>query len=307
MQRLIVVAAASIGFVLSVASSTAAMASAQRTFVASYGNDANPCSLTLPCRSFAAALGQTAPVGEVIVLDSAGYGSVVIAQSAAIIAPPGVYAGVTVTGSIGIAIDAPGVVVVLRGLSINGQGGNVGVAFLHGAKRTVEDSEIANIVTAGIVGSYDGGDLIVRNTVIRNASTCIDTGIHDSVLDGVRLENCSGVGILAGGSNVTITNSVLANNPVMGVLASAQVFGSSVNVMVSHSSISGSADAFVAAAATSASATLIADGNTINNASHAAFLLSTGTATIYSSGTNAVGTNVAAVVSGGAITLIGLH
>ena len=36
---------------------TDAEASAQRTFVASYGNDANVCSLTQPCRGFAAAPG----------------------------------------------------------------------------------------------------------------------------------------------------------------------------------------------------------------------------------------------------------
>ncbi len=36
-----------------------AHASAQRTFVASTGNDTHPCSLTQPCRSFTAAIAQT--------------------------------------------------------------------------------------------------------------------------------------------------------------------------------------------------------------------------------------------------------
>ena len=39
---------------LSILTSTVALATAQRTFVASYGNDANVCSLTQPCRGFAA-------------------------------------------------------------------------------------------------------------------------------------------------------------------------------------------------------------------------------------------------------------
>jgi hypothetical protein len=62
----------------------------QRTFVASYGVDTNPCSLTQPCRTFAAAVALTSTNGEVIVLDSAGYGSVTISQPVSIVAPPGV-------------------------------------------------------------------------------------------------------------------------------------------------------------------------------------------------------------------------
>jgi hypothetical protein len=54
---------------------------AQRTFVASNGTDANSCSITAPCRSFAAAVAQTLAGGEVIVQDSAGYGPVTVAQS----------------------------------------------------------------------------------------------------------------------------------------------------------------------------------------------------------------------------------
>ena len=95
---------------------TGASATAQRTFVASTGNDANPCSLPQPCRGFARAVSQTSPSGEVIVLDSAGYGPVSIAKSVSIIAPPGVYAGVTVpAGGIGIDVFTPGVTVVIQG------------------------------------------------------------------------------------------------------------------------------------------------------------------------------------------------
>ena len=120
MQRPIVVAAASIAFVLSVATPIGAMATAQRTFVASYGNDANPCSIALPCRSFAAAVLQTAG-GEVIVLDSAGYGPVTITQAVSIIAPAGVYAGISVpTLGTGIVVRSVGIV-RLSGLTITGR------------------------------------------------------------------------------------------------------------------------------------------------------------------------------------------
>jgi hypothetical protein len=55
----------------------------QRTFVASFGLTANAafnCSLAKPCRAFNEALGVTSADGEVVVLDSAGYGPVTITQ-----------------------------------------------------------------------------------------------------------------------------------------------------------------------------------------------------------------------------------
>jgi len=67
---------ASTAFVLFILTSTGAMASAQRTFVASYGaplNTALNCSITKPCRAFSEAISVTNPDGEVIVLDSAGH------------------------------------------------------------------------------------------------------------------------------------------------------------------------------------------------------------------------------------------
>src|SRR4029450_4715446 len=68
----------------------------QRTFVRSDGVDTDPCTLQKPCRGFAAAILLTDPAGEVIVLDSAGYGAVTITKAVSIIAPTGVYAGISV-------------------------------------------------------------------------------------------------------------------------------------------------------------------------------------------------------------------
>src|SRR2546430_17304299 len=90
---------------------------AQRTFVsAATGNDANPCNRTAPCRNFAAAIAQTQPGGEVVVLDSGGYGTVTITQAVSLVAPSGVYAGITVFGGNGITINAgPSDIVTIRG------------------------------------------------------------------------------------------------------------------------------------------------------------------------------------------------
>jgi hypothetical protein len=78
---------------------TGAGATTQRTFVASTGNDANACSIAAPCGGFARAITQTSAGGEVIVLDSAGYGVVTITQSVSIIASTEVYAGISVFSS----------------------------------------------------------------------------------------------------------------------------------------------------------------------------------------------------------------
>src|SRR5215472_14132910 len=99
------------------ASAPVAATTAQRTFVASYGSDAHPCSIGQPCRSFGAAITNTSVAGEIVVLDSAGYGPVTIGKSVSIIAPQGVHAGIAVTGSaIGVTVSGVGIDVLLRGL-----------------------------------------------------------------------------------------------------------------------------------------------------------------------------------------------
>src|SRR5215469_6495095 len=80
-----------------------AVAQANRTFVSGLGSDSNPCSLAAPCRSFAQAITQTNASGEIVALDSAGYGTVTIAKAISITAPDGIEAGIT-TSSATIAI-----------------------------------------------------------------------------------------------------------------------------------------------------------------------------------------------------------
>jgi len=145
-------AVASIAFALSALAATdaVAMAVAQRTFVASTGNDANPCSLVLPCRTFAAATLQTITGGEIIALDSAGYGTVTILRSVSIVAPPGVYAGISVpAGQTGVLVNLPLTKVSLRGLTINAIGiglDTYGIRMMLGASLNIEQCEIANFV-----------------------------------------------------------------------------------------------------------------------------------------------------------------
>src|SRR5438309_4396899 len=129
-----------------------ASGSAQRSFVsANHGNDANPCTVTLPCRNFAAAIAQTVAGGEVVVLDSGGYGPVTIGSSIALIAPPGVYAGITAFSGDAITIIAGASdVVTLRGLTLNGLGGVYGVQFISGGALYAQQLTIKNFSSYGI-------------------------------------------------------------------------------------------------------------------------------------------------------------
>jgi len=76
---------AAAAFVL-VFASASANAQASRTWVSGVGDDANPCSRTAPCKTFAGAISKTARGGEISVLDPGGFGTVTITNNGTIIA-----------------------------------------------------------------------------------------------------------------------------------------------------------------------------------------------------------------------------
>jgi hypothetical protein len=107
-----------------------AQAQATRTWVSGVGDDANPCSRTAPCKTFAGAISKTAPGGEINCLDPGGFGAVTITK-AITISCDGVTAGVLVSGTNAIVVNAgANDQITLRGLDIDGLGtGLVGVKF----------------------------------------------------------------------------------------------------------------------------------------------------------------------------------
>jgi hypothetical protein len=197
-----------------------ANAAQQRSFVSSTGVDTNACTLAAPCRSFGAAIAQTLPAGEVIVIDSAGYGPVTISGPVSVIAPAGVYAGVSVSAGTGVTVNAgPSDVVVLRGLSINNVGtGSAGIAVAAGLRVLIDRCSISGFSTgAGIALTTSGvTDMDVVDTQVRDSSIGVQlatSGILSQVtLSRVRLV-ANFTGIDATGSSVffrlfdsTITN-----------------------------------------------------------------------------------------------------
>jgi hypothetical protein len=196
---------------------------AQRTFVASYGNDANPCSLASPCRSFGAAIAQVIAGGEVIVLDSAGYGPTVITQSVSIIAPAGVYAGISVispANTIGVDINGAGIKVVLQNIAINALGGTYGIQVQQAAEVDVNGCAISNFTGAGIYSTAANARLNVRDTLVRDGAGpgIWLYGSTRAVLEWVRIVHNGSIGVFAQlGSDVSVKRSVLAGNANTGL------------------------------------------------------------------------------------------
>src|SRR5215471_12313643 len=110
-----------------------ASAQATRTWVSGVGDDANPCSRTAPCKTFAGAISKTAPSGEINVLDPGGFGAVTITK-AITISSIGFEAGVLVSGTNGIVVSAAATDrVTLAGLDIEGLGTGInGITILAG-------------------------------------------------------------------------------------------------------------------------------------------------------------------------------
>ncbi|MFP5246214.1 MAG: hypothetical protein ACLGH0_05925, partial [Thermoanaerobaculia bacterium] len=97
-----------------------ANAQATRTWVSGVGDDANPCSRTAPCKTFAGAISKTAAGGEISVLDPGGFGAVTITK-AITIDGNGQVSSILASGTNGVIVNAGNNdQVQLRNLTING-------------------------------------------------------------------------------------------------------------------------------------------------------------------------------------------
>ena len=141
-----------------------------RTWVSGVGNDANPCSRTAPCKTFAGAISKTAAGGEINALDPGGFGAVTITKAITIDGGGGQVAGVLVAGTNGIIVNAPaGAIVTLRNIQINGVGSGLdGIHFIAGAGVIVEHCNISGFTKAGInvATTSNLAGLIVHDTYI---------------------------------------------------------------------------------------------------------------------------------------------
>lgn len=168
--------------------SSLVLAQATRTWVSGVGDDANPCSRTAPCKTFAGAISKTATSGEINVLDPGGFGGVTITKSITI-SSEGTEAGVLVSGTNAIIINSANAFVTLRGLDIEGLGtGLSGIKILNAATVHVENCTINNFTSHGIeAGSSGALSLFVKDTTIRNNRGASSAAIFISPVGGTSL------------------------------------------------------------------------------------------------------------------------
>jgi len=223
------VRAALLAAALSVLAAPAAFAQASRTWVSGVGDDANPCSRTAPCKTFAGAISKTAAKGEISVLDPGGYGAVTITKSITI-SGDGTAASILSAGTNGIIVNA-GVndVVTIRNVSINGvETGLNGIRFLAGGELHVENCTLAGFTGQGIDFQPSGASgLFVSRTSISNANAGainVVPGAAGSAVVSLNEVTMQGNarGLRAeGGATVVVRDSVASGNNLNGFVAIA--------------------------------------------------------------------------------------
>jgi hypothetical protein len=220
---------------------TTAHAQATRTWVSGVGDDANPCSRTAPCKTFAGAIAKTVAGGEISVLDPGGFGALTITQ-AMTLSGGGNLASILVSGTNGIVINAASTdTVVLRNLEFAGIGSGLSGVLIQSAGKviidhctfqgfTVDDVEISvtsptyvtvldSVMTGGAVGvsidSTSGPGPVVaflKNVSIQGAGVGVQTlrGVVD--ISRSTIQGNKTYGVYASVGYIHLTDSALALN-----------------------------------------------------------------------------------------------
>jgi hypothetical protein len=275
-----------------------------RTFVSGTGSDANPCTRVSPCRSFQRAHDVVVAGGEVIAVDSAGYGPVTITKSVSIIGDGG-YAGINTSSGDGVTIATAGITVNLRSLTIAGLGsGANGINVTSVGNLHVEDCVISGFTGNGINVnlSADGRYIFIKDTITRNNdSTGIEittsTGTVRASIDNCRSERNLLYGFTAyNNSRVTINRSVASGNSGVGFYAFSNVSGATAELSCEECVASNNIDGFYAIGTSSGVATMRVSHSTATN--NAFGFIQLGTGVFNSLGNNLVRGNTSMDTSG---------
>jgi hypothetical protein len=185
----------------------AAVAANNRSFVSAEGSDANNCSANLTCASLAAALAETSPGGEVVILNSGGYQPAIISQpvtitaigiDASIAAPSGNALTITTSGNVTIA-----------GLSLHGEGtGNDGIFVQNAGVLRLYNVTAEGFANDGV--EFDaGGDLSVYNSRLTDNQygPAITNASARAFVHNVAFDHNSVAGVSAPSGVATIADS----------------------------------------------------------------------------------------------------
>jgi hypothetical protein len=234
--RFLATAAFVVGF------STIAQAQATRTWVSGVGDDANPCSRTAPCKTFAGAISKTAPGGEISVLDPGGFGTINITK-AITLNGTGTLAGILAANVNGVLVNAQAAdTIILRDISINGANtttGN-GIRYIAGGSVMVDHCWIYGFKGTGANGrgiaveKGSDGHLKVLDTVIENVgddgiSINTTAGVVRATIDRTRVMNCGANGFHPRNFvRAVVRNSIFSHNTGNGVTVESSAGGFSV-------------------------------------------------------------------------------
>jgi hypothetical protein len=205
---------------------TTASAQATRTWISGVGDDANPCSRTAPCKTFAGAISKTAPAGEINVLDPGGFGTVTITK-AITLRSDSVEAGVLVSGTNGIVVNAGATDrVVIDGLDIEGLSNQTslnGVNIIQAADVLIKDSSIRGFNSASgagvLINAISACRVTIEHSVINNNTfgvlvTSNGGAGHSKIFDNLILNNASaGIRVIGAGNDAIILNNKVLGSP----------------------------------------------------------------------------------------------
>ncbi|SEB46368.1 PASTA domain-containing protein [Nocardioides exalbidus] len=242
----------------------AANAQATRTWVSGVGDDANPCSRTAPCKTFAGAISKTAAGGTISVLDSGGFGALTITKSI-VIDGTGAQASLLASGTNGVVVNNPDAEVVLRDVDITGVDSVPGCASLNGVNVVaatsvrLDDVRISGFQRAvNLPVSGSSSDVFVDVTLNRvDAMNNCTAGVAAEPADGKHTRvvlsgshiSTSNQALVAGpGSEVWVSGSSLSLNNVGVVKTNAAVHDMCGNTMVGNATDSAFTDVAAACA-----------------------------------------------------------
>ncbi|HEX3466665.1 MAG TPA: right-handed parallel beta-helix repeat-containing protein [Candidatus Elarobacter sp.] len=228
----------------------AAQAQATRTWVSGVGDDANPCSRTAPCKTFAGAISKTANCGEMDALDPGGFGTVTITKSMTIDGGGGQAASILAAGVPGISIvnsDTVCRAVIIRNLRITGGNstslGTIGINITssQAGAVSIENVQIDEFSSQCVYANASQAQLVnVVNSTFEFCQTGGLVATSPVATDKVNVFNSvfagDSVGITIHGNTLaTVLSSQIVNNTTGGVLADT---GSSAKLDIDRSQIS---------------------------------------------------------------------
>jgi hypothetical protein len=245
---------------------------ASRTWVSGVGDDANPCSRTAPCKTFAGAISKTAAGGEIDALDPGGFGALTITKAITIDGGGGQVASVLVSGTNGIVVQAAaGDVVILRNLRISGIGTGInGIRFLSGRDLNVENCYIFGFTSNGIdiaLNQASASSVHILNSVMKgNGGVGVRATNATTPAVQVLVDNSATIldtiGIEAAQHSHVIVNRSLSNKASSDGLKADDSLSADAQMSVDHSEITDNNNGITA---TSGGSVAVGDTKIANN------------------------------------------